>query len=341
MVYSWKWWEVDNDIVVKEINKYLKSKINATLELNTFTWGDDFENKLAAIIASGLHYDITFTANWANNYMENAKRGAFMDITNMMDTYAPKTKALLNENMLKGAKVNGKLYAIPTYNSSSSKTYGILLNKKLATKYKVDTTKIKKLSDLEPILKKIKAKEPKVIGFFPFDTYGSNSIYDTLGYEKIAGLNSPGAVKAIAKSTKVINDFDSADAKSLFTLMNKWYNSGYINKSIPSDYSSQIGEYFNKNMSNIFAFTGLVTPTRTQETRLSYGIDTVSVDLTKTTISTSEATGSMQAISSTSDDPERALMFLELVNTDEKLSNLINYGIEGVHYKKTGTKSIK
>lgn len=84
-----------------------------------------------------------------------------MDITNMMDTYAPKTKALLNENMLKGAKVNGKLYAIPTYNSSSSKTYGILLNKKLATKYKVDTTKIKKLSDLEPILKNLKQRNQK------------------------------------------------------------------------------------------------------------------------------------------------------------------------------------
>ena len=58
-------------------------------------------------------------------------------------------------------------------------------------------------------------------------------------------------------------------------------------------------------------------------------------------MSNRETTGSMQAISRTSENPERALMFLELFNTDPVLNNLINYGLEGVHYEKVSDNVIK
>lgn len=332
--------EKDIDMVENAVNKYIKNKINATLKLNTLSWGDDFENKMAAKIASREEFDITFTAYWALDYAKNAKKGAFFDITNMMDTYAPKTKAFLGEKTIKGAKVDGKLYAIPTFSPSRVNCYGVLLNKRLVSKYKVDTSKIKKLSDLEPIFKKIKAKEPKIIDFYPFDTSGSDSIYETLNFERLGDIRTPGSVKSDGKSTKVINDFESSEAKALFSLMNKWYKSGYISHTIPSEYDYDNYEFFKKNNSNIFAFYSYLNPMRCEDISAQYGIDTVAVELTKPAITTSNVTGSMQAISSTSKNPERALMFLELVNTDEKLSNLLNYGIEGIHYEKTGEKTI-
>lgn len=42
--------------------------------------------------------------------------------------------------------------------------------------------------------------------------------------------------------------------------------------------------------------------------------------------------GSMNAISSTSQNPARAMKFLELLRTDVELHNTIQYGIEGEHY---------
>ena len=255
-----KWYVVGNDqpadmdIVEDEINNYLKEKINATLKLTTYTWGDDFECKMAAKVASGEPFDITYTASWALDYIKNSKNGAFVDVTNMMDTYAPKTKALLGKNILKGAKVNGRLYAIPTLNSSTYKSYGIILNKGLVSKYKVDTSKIKKISDLEPIFKKIKAKDPKIVDFYPFDTSGYDSIYETLNFEKLVENRTPGAVKCDGKSTKVINEYESSDAKALFSLMHKWYKSGYISHTIPTEFDYNNYQYFENNYSNIFAF---------------------------------------------------------------------------------------
>ena len=50
------------------------------------------------------------------------------------------------------------------------------------------------------------------------------------------------------------------------------------------------------------------------------------------------STGSMLAISKTSKYPERTLMLLEKVNTDPELNNLINFGIEGIHYEVVGER---
>ncbi|MCQ2558127.1 MAG: ABC transporter substrate-binding protein, partial [Oscillospiraceae bacterium] len=44
--------------------------------------------------------------------------------------------------------------------------------------------------------------------------------------------------------------------------------------------------------------------------------------------------GAMMAISVTSKNPERALMFLNLLNTDPAVMTLVNYGAEGFTYNK-------
>ena len=49
----------------------------------------------------------------------------------------------------------------------------------------------------------------------------------------------------------------------------------------------------------------------------------------------------MMAISRTSKNPARVARFLELVNTDKYLNNLMNFGIEGKHYTKISDDMIK
>lgn len=334
-----KWFVMGNDnqpdikIVETAVNKYLKDKINATLNLTTYSWAE-YENRIKVYMAAGETYDINFTSYWSVNYRNIANMGLYTDITDMLDEYAPKTKALLGDNILKGAEVDGRIYAIPTYTQNIINNNGILLNKKLVQKYKVDTSKIKKLEDLEVTFKEIKVNEPKIINFYPFDRFGSESVYHTLVYDKLAENNAPGAVLRDGKSTKVINDFETTAAKSLFGLMNKWYKSGYITKSTKDSY------FFDENKANIFAMYSNFYPTLIEDIKIDNGIEMIPIELAKPSLNTNSITGSMQAISTSSKNPERALMFLELVNTDEKLSNMINYGIEGIHYKKTGAKTI-
>ena len=44
--------------------------------------------------------------------------------------------------------------------------------------------------------------------------------------------------------------------------------------------------------------------------------------------------GAMMAISASSKNPERALMFLNLLNSDPEIMTMVNYGVEGFTYNK-------
>ena len=57
-------------------------------------------------------------------------------------------------------------------------------------------------------------------------------------------------------------------------------------------------------------------------------------------VNTTHMSGSMQAIPVTSQDPQRAMMFLELLHTDADVINTLCFGIEGVNYNKTDKEGI-
>jgi putative aldouronate transport system substrate-binding protein len=325
----------DMDKVLEEVNKYLKEKLNASLKLNIFTWGDDFENKMSAKIQSGEKFDITFTSNWACNYQQNAPKGAFVDLTPLMDQYAPETKKILGENVIKGASIDGKLYAIPT-NKEMAHNWGFLVNKDMADKYGIDLSTIKKFEDLEPALAIIKEKEG-ANGVEAFQTLTGESAYRILDFEKLVDDNVPGALYGDGRDTTVVNDFATPEAMSLFTTLNKWYKAGYIRKDADTitDYAPA------RKAGKVFATTASLKPGKDAEQSISDGVNWKQIDITPPRATTREMTGSMQAISKTSPNPERALMFLELMNTDPYLCNLVNYGIEGTHYTKLNENTIE
>ncbi|WP_313561574.1 ABC transporter substrate-binding protein [Ruminiclostridium cellobioparum] len=334
-----KWYVVGNgqpkdiDAVMAKVNEWLKPRINATLKLTIFTWGDDFEQKMGAKIASGEEYDITFTSNWAANYLQNAPKGAFVDLTPLLDKYAPKTKELLGDKVIKGASIDGKLYAIPT-NKEMAHNWGFLVNKKLADKNGIDLSTIKKFEDIEPALKIIKEKEP---GVEPFQTVVGESAYRILDFEKMVDDNVPGAIYGDGRDTKVINDFDAPETKALFTTLHNWYKAGYIRKDADTITDWQA----NRKAGKVFSAVASLKPGKDGEESVSSGIEWQQIDITAPMSTTREMTGAMQAISKSSHNPERALMFLELANTEPELCNLINYGIEGTHYTKVSDTKIE
>ena len=55
---------------------------------------------------------------------------------------------------------------------------------------------------------------------------------------------------------------------------------------------------------------------------------------------TSVLSGGILAISSASEHPEKALEFINLLNTDEYVGTLIRHGIEGEHYTAVGEDQV-
>jgi putative aldouronate transport system substrate-binding protein len=323
----------DQQLVQDEINKYLASKnFGATLKLVPYDWGS-YDQKMQQIIATGQEFDICFTANWTNNYRLNATRGAFLDITDLVRKHAPKTVAMLGESFLNGSAINGRNFAIPA-NKEKAHNWGFIIRKDLAEKYNMDLSTIKTFTDIEPFLKTIKDNEPLV---YPLEAATGESPRLALDWDKLADDDVPVALYPDNRSGKVMFELEAPETVALFEAMHKFYKAGYIRKDAAtvSDFNAD------EKAGKIFAAIKSLKPGKDAEMTIGTGQPWVQVEITPPVMSNRETTGSLQAISRTSKNPQKALEFIELFSTDPYLNNLVVYGIPGKHVDMVSDNVIK
>ncbi|SDL31364.1 ABC transporter substrate-binding protein [Paenibacillus jilunlii] len=323
----------DKDVasVEQAINEYLKDKINATIKINQLSW-DKPADKVNLMIQSGEVFDMVYT--W--NFMTNAAKGAYLPLEELLDTYAKETKAQINPAYLQAATVNGHLYAIPT-EKELGQSVGFAFDKAIVDKYGFDVNSIKKLEDIEPMLKTIKEKEPAITPLFMNHTDSLNWFTVYPDSEDLDGSNEIPTLLDY-KTMKVFNEYDTPEILARLQLIREWYKAGYINKNGATDKT----ELKDAVKSGKAWFTyGNMNPTSTNDwTRLAEKPMVIKT-LLPVQVSTKSLQGSMLAISRTSKNPERAMMFMNLIHTDPVLYNLLTFGIEGKHYKKVSDNTVE
>lgn len=319
------WPQADQDLVFGEVNKYLKDKINATVDFKPVSWGD-YEQKIKVIITAGEDYDLCFTAPWINNYAQNVGKGAFLPLDDLLPKYAPKRWADLSEYW-DAARVNGKIYGFIN-EQIFARTACISVEKALSDKYNFSATyKVGDLSSLEPFISAVYKDSPD-----KFVSISFNDIPETFNMEYISGATAPGAVTLDDPNFKVFNYFESESFIKYVNLMREWNKKGYLhsNETLAKKRDSTGPDW--KNHKILLEVAGAYKPGVDAEMTAGYGFATSAYPAGIPVLTTSAVIGTMFGISRNSKNPERALMMLDLVNTDAKLYNLISFGIEGTHY---------
>lgn len=308
------------DEIAEKLNERLKDKTDTLVNFNFIGWSD-FDKRKELLFAAGETVDLIFTANWLG-YSSDASNGLYYPISGLIDKYASKTKAELGKTILKGAEVNGEIFALPVPGQTTANSSGILFRKDLVKKYNINLSKIKKLADVEPILKTIKARQPSIL---PLVNNSSDLNYDLIGSEFIEnGFQIPGALSSSGKDNKIYNEFARSETMAYFKTLNKFYKAGYLKKS--SNYNNDLskGKIFAELMTNVSPMSGTYRQ----------GYDWTAVNLGKPVFNKNSTTNAMNAVGSDSRYPERALGLLEFINNDSTSSNLLHFGIEGKHYVK-------
>lgn len=103
--------EEDLDVVEEEINKITREKIGAEITLKPISIAD-YVNKVSLSLQGGEKIDVYQSLG---NFGNCVSTDMCYDISDLIDSCAPETKALLGDKFLDACKVNGKLYGIPTY----------------------------------------------------------------------------------------------------------------------------------------------------------------------------------------------------------------------------------
>ena len=320
----------DTPSVETKINEYLKDKINATVKLHILD-SSQYSQKLGTMINSGEYFDLAFCASWLLNYSANASNGAFVALDDMLDEYMPETKKLLGDDFIDAAKADGKLYALPVNKEKASQA-GWLYRKDIADKYNIDMNSIKSFEELEPYLLQIQSNEPDMK--YPIDWKTDNTPLAFIQYELLAG---PAAVMYDKYDGKVVNFYETEEYEQACRISRKFFEDGLIKKDVMTsgDFNQRIQE------GKTFCCAYPLKPGKAKEMSKDYKYEMSQAEVTPIIEDNQAATGAMLAISRTSKNPVRVARFLELLNTDEYLYNLVLYGIDGKHYQMTDNGYVK
>ena len=313
------------------LSKVMTEKFNATLKTTMIAWGD-WTAKVTTRLSSGDKIDVVFTADWYG-YSRDITAQLFSPLNELLAKDAPETVATLGDQFVKGSQVNGINYGVPT-EKELCVPGGMIFNKVLVDKYGFDITKITKEEDLEPMLAKIKTSEPNIIPYlFVGDAFHVNFFSPASDF-------GDAIVKADGVSTKAEWAFANAEYVTHFNLMRKWYKAGYIHPDAALD-SFKYGDRLIAE--GWFATSQPLKGNNIKADELGAQSRDGKLKLVEQTITnkytySNDCGGSMLAIPVTSKDPDRAMMFINLIHTDKAAVNLLAWGIEGVNYTKVAGK---
>ncbi|MGE5613552.1 MAG: ABC transporter substrate-binding protein, partial [Bacillota bacterium] len=337
--------------IMEKINAYLKDKINAKLKMIWCSWAD-FDERVQLAINGGDPIDIYFTSSWTpnNEYAAMAKKGAYVRLdnpeNNLLEKYAPNLFSALHPLLAEGALTEGSegmgIYAIPTYKEIAQQ-YTWDINATLLKKYGYTPDDVNDFYELGPIFEKIKQGEGK--DFYPFNPepavlermvnsndYVDNTLLLTYEFDPVDPSKS---------GTEIKSRYETPGYKKFVEKMREYYLKGYISPEA-ANAKTMISNRAAKESSGQYAIgTQVYSPGHDLAASAARNIEVVCKPAQSGIISTVSTRGAMHAISVTSSDPGRALMLLNLVNTDPVLFTMLEYGIEGIHYTKEPDGRIK
>lgn len=325
----------DEAAVEAELNKLSEPKLG--VKMKTLYMKDD-AIKLA--LSSGDPWDIAFTCEWFNNFAVQAVQGYFADLTDKIQTVTPDLYKTMPEVVWEGAKVNGKIMAIPVKKDYAAEMFYIfdkalyVDDLKMAPSDKMDFFAIedylKAAKDAFKAGDKAAAQAEFPLSISKGGFSGIDSNFDMINRDVLLGI--PYSAVGTPDVNKIVLTLESPDLVNRLKAVRKWYEAGYINQDAPTldtdpKYSAvKVGQGF-------YGADAIWSAAN--------GYTEVISKFSGPYLSSSSIRGAMNAINANSANIDLALKYQEFVNTDQQYRDTLRYGIEGTHWEKTSDGLVK
>lgn len=318
----------DLDLVTAEINKITKEKINATVKIEPII-SSEYSQQINLKLNSNENLDmfVTGTLSGIFDYPVLASKGKLYPLDDLIKNKGEGICLALGDEDLNSSKINGKVYGIPTVKDLAIE-HGIKIEKDILDKYKIDIQKITNLEDFEGAMKIIHDNEPNKY----FGVMGGTSIVDSFGVSAFGDKLVDGyGVLMNPNELKVVDYYETKEYEQLLNKIRRWYELGYI---FPDIVTNKENDVLLMKENKLYGATSYINPITQYLQKKSVGFSVEVVTIYPAVKNTSTITNFMWAIPSYSKNTEKAMEFLNLMYTDKDIINLLDYGIEGTHYKK-------
>lgn len=314
----------DLELVNDEINKFLSSKYNFTIEYNKVSW-TNYNDVINSVIASN-NFDIAFASSKSQgDFVTNAQKGLWLNLTPYLQNQAKKLYETIDSRFWKGVTIDEKIYGIPTNKELAVLEY-FIFSKDLVEKYDIDISQYKTVESLAPILNLIKSNEPD---YTPF-TLDSDikNYFSYYGYEFVLDSKIPIMINSFDENLSLVNIFETDVAKNTLNTLRKYYQLGYINSDCA------IKEVTDTTPTEkLFCTISSGGPYSEITWSQNWNTEVISNPISPPIITNQSVSGGIMTVNARTKYPKECVQFLELLNTNYDFRNLINYGIKDIHYK--------
>lgn len=318
-------------------NAILVDKIGAKIKLHPLTFSD-VTTKAPLILQSGEQCDLIAMSGF-NPYNNGVATGGLLAIDDLLPQYAPKTWAAYPAEIWDAARVNGKIYGSINNTGGWTSYAGMWARQDLMDKYGFDWQNTKTVEEWEPYFDQIVANEEGVIPLVSTDGYWGRTWFPNYyGYDPVdKGIGAPQSqgiigVKVDDDSRTVVAVPFTDEYKQAAELGRRWYEKGYYLKTPPTD--SEMIAMRSALKFAVFHFPGTGEfSTKAMSSNEWNSIPIMTQHLQEQPIiTTGNIQGSITSVCAVSQHPELAVKYIEEVNNNPELYNLLNFGIEGKHW---------
>jgi putative aldouronate transport system substrate-binding protein len=327
------------DEVWNTLSEKYKDKLNAKFEINFIPF-NDYTDKLMVMSSSGDNYDMNFDGNWLS-YAKMINKGAYLPLNDLLPKYAPTLYADLNEKgVFAAATVSGKIMCVPWSMKMNQQHQFLIwrsdLLKKAGLNYAKDS--VKTLEDLDKFLNDVKKAIPDV-QTFGWDIGSSGPAVSIAmnrdGFYSIDFHTLCFDIKDAA--CKLIPTEQTKSYKEAAQYVKKWFDAGIIPKDLMVTKEQCSTAYRNGKIvaevtTHEWAYNNVpfADSSWTQEISQFYPDNKVP---------NRSALANVMALNGKAANPERALMFLEMLNADKDFYDMVLYGIKDKTYVLDGEKA--
>ncbi|MEO5887437.1 MAG: ABC transporter substrate-binding protein [Anaerolineales bacterium] len=318
-------------------NEILVKQIGAKVKLHPLSF-TDAQTKVSLILNSGDACDVMSLGSFIP-FPTAVATGGLMDIGDLLTTHAPTLMSQTPPENLNAVKIDGKIYAAPHFSGGSARA-GFWVRGDLVEKYQFDWKNAKTWESWEPFFDAVLAGEDgNVIPLISSDPYWGRQWWPNYyGYDSISdSIGAPGArgmvgVKLDDPDAKVVPVAFTPEYRQAAELARKWYLKGYFLKTPPID-SEMIAL---RSQEKFAAFEILFLgnwSTKNMAANEWNGKEILVAPIQEKTVrTTGSVLGSLQSVCSVSKHPVEAVKFIEEMNKNVDLVNLLEYGVEGKHW---------
>ncbi len=320
------------DEVWNAISDYVKQKgLNVKFDINVVDYGD-YAQKLLVMSASGDTWDMNFDANWLA-YQQMASKGAYLNLNELLPKYAPNlAKVYAAQGSLAAATVNGEVVALPWTLKQNVRPF-FAWRSDLTTKQGIEPAKdsIKTVEDIDQFVHKLKEANPNVRIGAESPVVTSQALGMFAARDELIDLGFHLLVVELNDPKLQVKPYEQTQAyRDAAKLAKKWYDDGIINKDALVD-KQEAGSKWTNGKSLV------------QVTAHEYANNTPNFADKSWTLSSSQIypdkkfvnrspLANVVAINKNSKNPDKVLRFLDMLETDQTLYDLVHYGIEGKTY---------